>query len=91
MLVLAWLAAPDGAAMYDIQRWLDYTGLSPEQARGWGWTRAVHRDDIDRLAGYLQTVLASDSISKLRSWPVGSISTRCPLAGQRTSDGVGRW
>ena len=38
MPTLVWLAAPDGAAVYISQRWLEYTGLSAEQAGGWGWT-----------------------------------------------------
>ena len=53
MPTLVWLAAPDGALVYSNRRWLEYTGLSAEQARGWGWTTAVHQDDINRLTGVL--------------------------------------
>lgn len=28
--------------------WLDFTGLSPEQARGDGWSRALHPEDLAR-------------------------------------------
>ena len=56
---LAWLAAPDGAVAYAGRRWLEYTGLSAEQAASGGWTTAVHPDDFTRLAGYWQTALAS--------------------------------
>ncbi len=59
MPTLAWLAAPDGAAVYLSQRWLEYTGLSADEAGGGGWTTAVHHDDVDRLTDYWQTVLAS--------------------------------
>jgi len=33
---LAWSARSDGSANFFNQRWLDYTGLSAEQARDWG-------------------------------------------------------
>jgi PAS domain S-box-containing protein len=59
MPTLVWLAAPDGAAVYLSQRWLEYTGLSADEAGGGGWTTAVHHDDVDRLTDYWQTVLAS--------------------------------
>ena len=34
-------------------------GLSAEQAQGWGWTVAVHPDDLSGLAATWQTILAS--------------------------------
>ena len=34
---LAWSARADGSADFFNQRWLDYTGLSAEQALDWGW------------------------------------------------------
>ena len=42
---LAWSTRPDGSVDFFNQRWLDYTGLSMEQALDWGWTAAVHPDD----------------------------------------------
>ena len=59
MPALVWLPAPDGGVVYSSRRWLEYTGLSAEQAGGCGWTTAVHPDDINRLTGHWQTVLAS--------------------------------
>ena len=38
---LAWSARPDGSAEFLDRRWLDYTGLSAEEASDWGWTAAV--------------------------------------------------
>ena len=46
---LAWSAGPDGSADFFNQRWLDYTGLSGEQALGWGWEVAIHPDDLPRI------------------------------------------
>ena len=39
---LTWSAHPDGSAEFLNRRWLEYTGLSAEEALGWGWTAAVH-------------------------------------------------
>ena len=44
---LAWAARSDGSAEFFNQRWLDYTGLSAEPARDWGWTVALHSDDLN--------------------------------------------
>src|SRR6059058_4220870 len=44
--VLAWCTRPDGSTEFLNQRWLDYTGLAIEQARGWGWKVAIHPDDL---------------------------------------------
>jgi PAS domain S-box-containing protein len=42
---LVWSASPDGAVEYFNQRWLTYTGLTLEQARGWGFIDAYHPED----------------------------------------------
>jgi len=49
---LAWSARSDGSADFFNQRWLDYTGLTDEQAREWGWTVALHSGDLNRLVNY---------------------------------------
>jgi len=75
---LAWSARADGSADFFNQRWLDYTGLSAEQARDWGWTVAVHPDDLNALVDYWRSVLASGE--------PGEIEGRL-----RQFDGVYRW
>jgi len=50
----AWSAATDGTAESFNQRWLDYTGLSAEEARGWGWKAAIHPDDLAHLLDAFQ-------------------------------------
>jgi PAS domain-containing protein len=49
---LAWSARADGSADFFNQRWLDYTGLSAERARDWGWTVAIHSDDLNGLVAH---------------------------------------
>jgi PAS domain-containing protein len=34
---LAWCSLPDGTGEFWNRRWHDYTGLSHEAVRGWGW------------------------------------------------------
>ena len=47
--ILAWRTRPDGYAEYLNKRWLDYTGLSQQQALGWEWRATVHPDDRPAL------------------------------------------
>ena len=57
MPVLAWSALPDGQVDFFNQRWLDYTGLPAAAALGWGWSRAFHPDDLERVAVYWQSLI----------------------------------
>jgi formate hydrogenlyase transcriptional activator len=56
---LAWCCLPDGTTEFSNKRWLDYTGLSQDEALGWGWQRAVHPDDLEKLVEMWQAVIAS--------------------------------
>ncbi|MBF0186823.1 MAG: response regulator [Magnetococcales bacterium] len=39
----------DGRCTYTNQKWLDVAGMTLEQARGDGWSEAIHRDDRQRI------------------------------------------
>src|SRR5882724_1254530 len=56
---LAWSAGPDGSADFFNQRWLDYTGLSAEQALGSGWQVAIHPADLPRILETFRQALNS--------------------------------
>jgi PAS domain S-box-containing protein len=56
---LAWSARPDGSAEFFNQHYLDFIGLSAEQAGNWGWTAAVHPEDLNGLAATWQRIMAS--------------------------------
>src|ERR1700716_4719431 len=73
--VLAWCSRPDGSNEFLNQRWLDYTGLSIEAAREWGWEVAVHPEDLSRLLHVWQTLLASGEPGELeaRLRPFGGV------------------
>ena len=75
---MAWSAGADGAAEFFNGRWLAYAGLTADQAQGWGWTVAVHPDDLSVLVDYWRTVMASGQS--------GEIEARL-----RRFDGVYRW
>lgn len=54
---LAWSARPDGSADFFNQRWLQYTGLTQEQALNSGWKTAIHPDDLPRLLEVFQVAV----------------------------------
>lgn len=56
---LVWSARPDGTADFFNQRWLEYTGLSLDQASDWGWKVAVHPDDLHNMLGAFQEAVNS--------------------------------
>jgi len=60
-----WRAAPDGGKEFLNQRWHEYTGLSPAEAHGWEWRVVVHPDDLYRLVGEWQVILASRSSGEM--------------------------
>ena len=75
---MAWSATADGAAEFFNGRWLGYAGLTADQARGWGWTVAIHPDDLNVLVDHWRTLMASRQS--------GEIEARL-----RRFDGVYRW
>ena len=58
---LAWSARPDGSADFFNQHYLDFIGLSAEQASGRGWTVAVHPDDLNGFAAAWQRIMTSEA------------------------------
>jgi PAS domain S-box-containing protein len=45
---IVWIALPDGYNIYQNRRFYDFSGLTPEGARGSGWTQVLHPEDADR-------------------------------------------
>ena len=56
---LAWSARADGSIEFCNQRWLDYTGLSAQEALGWGWVVVIHPDDRPALTDYWVSIVSS--------------------------------
>jgi PAS domain S-box-containing protein len=76
--ILAWSARPDGTADFFNRRWLEYTGLSTDQALDWGWKIAIHPDDLPRMLEIFQ-----DALNFRRPFEVEARLRRC--------DGEFRW
>jgi len=57
--VLCWRGLPDGSKDFFNQRWHEYTGLSPAQARGSGWHVTIHPDDVPAVARKWNEVVTS--------------------------------
>src|SRR5216684_3803195 len=75
---MVWSAAPDGSVDFFNPRWLGYTGLSPDQSRDWGWTAAIHPDDLSRVTDAWQSILLSGELGETE-------------ARLRRFDGAYRW
>ncbi len=56
---LVWTALPEGHIDFLNRRWLEYTGLTLEQASGWRWEMAVHPEDLSDLSAYWRSVLVA--------------------------------
>jgi PAS domain S-box-containing protein len=59
MPALAFIAMPDGQRTFVNGRWVEYTGLTEEQALGGGWQAVVHPGDLSRVLKIWQESLAS--------------------------------
>jgi PAS domain S-box-containing protein len=56
-----WCALPDGSTEFQNRRWLNYAGLSAEEARGWGWRDAIHPDDAESYMNKWLEIKASQA------------------------------
>jgi PAS domain S-box-containing protein len=75
---LSWCNLPDGPNEFLSKGWHDYTGMSPEEAHGWGWSGSFHPDDLPPLMNRWQELLISGE--------PGEIEARI-----RRHDGEYRW
>jgi len=75
---LVWSALPDGDVEFCNQRWLDYTGMSFNEIKGWGWAAAIHPEDIADLQGLWRTALERSTSYEAE-------------ARMRRADGCYRW
>src|SRR5262245_38499809 len=57
---MAWSARPDGSAEFFSQRYVDFVGQSAEQAGNWGWTAAVHPEDLNEVRATWQHITGSE-------------------------------
>ncbi|HPU26557.1 MAG TPA: PAS domain S-box protein [Phycisphaerae bacterium] len=46
---LAWMADEKGSIFWFNKRWYDYTGMTLDEAQGWGWQAVHHPDHVHRV------------------------------------------
>jgi PAS domain S-box-containing protein len=54
---IVFTAAATGGVTFVSRRWTEVTGLSPEEARGIAWRKALHPDDLERVVDQLSAHL----------------------------------
>ena len=64
---LAWSCPPDGSADFHNRRYLEYTGLTPEQALGFGWHAAMHPDEIADVRDYWARIVSGGLLGEKES------------------------
>ena len=74
-----WRSDPDGNVMEFNRRWYEYTGQTAEEAKGSGWTKALHPDEaamvVDKVRAGITSGTPIEIVNRLR----------------RASDGSYRW
>jgi PAS domain S-box-containing protein len=73
-----WTESPEGVVDFVNRRWVDYTGMTLEEAVGSGWTGMVHPDDIERVLSKWRTLISEGKPREIES-------------RLRRSDGAYRW
>ena len=79
MPALAFVADPKGNRTFMNKGWLEYTGLSPDEASASGWVKTFHPDDLSRIT---ERWRASETTGRPLDYEVRL---------RRGSDGVYRW
>jgi PAS domain S-box-containing protein len=73
-----WTESADGVVDFVNRRWIDYTGMTLEQAVGSGWNRMVHPNDIERVLSKWRILVSEGKPREIES-------------RLRRSDGEYRW
>jgi PAS domain S-box-containing protein len=73
-----WTESAEGVVDFVNRRWIDYTGMTLEQAVGSGWNRMVHPDDIEHVLSKWRILVSEGKPREIES-------------RLRRSDGEYRW
>jgi PAS domain S-box-containing protein len=67
---IVWSASPDGSDDFFNKGWVEYTSLSVEESKGFGWLKAIHPEDVPALLSKWQTAISAgtayESVSRVR-------------------------
>lgn len=76
---IVWTMLPDGSVDFCSRYWTEYTGLSRQASLGFGWTAALHPEDLERARNWWHGVT--------RGAPEADVRYRF----RRAADGSYRW
>lgn len=51
---LAWMADESGSIFWYNDRWMEYTGSTLDEMRGWGWEKVHHPDHVSRVVAKIR-------------------------------------
>ncbi len=87
--VMVGVGLPDSSLDFANHQWLTYLGLCLEEAQGWGWTVAIHPDDVQDFLHEWCSVMATgepfEREVRLRRAD-GEFRPRRPEWGKRNAD-----
>jgi PAS domain S-box-containing protein len=58
---ITWTSLPSGEINFYNQKWYQYTGLTPEQTKEFGWQQVVHPDDLSHASEVFYDALRSEN------------------------------
>lgn len=76
---IVWTSQPNGHTDYYNRRWVEYTGMTVEQANGWGWQSVLHPEDVEACLRRWATALKTGEAYEIE------------YRFRRASDGSYRW
>ena len=76
---IVWTARPDGGLDYYNKAWYDYTGLTFDQTKDWGWSPVLHPDDL------------AQCIERWTKCVTSGIPYEVEYRFKRAADGAYRW
>ncbi|MGB7750001.1 MAG: PAS domain-containing protein [Candidatus Acidiferrales bacterium] len=62
-----WTETPEGVVDYVSRRWIDYTGMTLQEAVGSGWNRMVHPDDLEGVLTKWRRLVAEGKPREIES------------------------
>jgi PAS domain S-box-containing protein len=64
---MVWTARPDGYVDFYNKWWFEYTGLSVDEALGWGWQAIVPPEDLPEIVERWRAIMASDEPNEIET------------------------
>jgi two-component system CheB/CheR fusion protein len=64
---MTWTNLPNGDINYFNERWYEYTGLSYEKTKGWGWRSVIHPDDVEETIARYVSALQTGEVFEMEN------------------------